>query len=245
MTTGVIIQARMGSTRLPGKVLMRIDQQNNILDFILKQLKNCKNVDRMIVATTLLKEDDIIEKELKKHGVLCFRGNPVDVLDRYYQCAKLNSISTIVRITGDCPLIDPTIVDKMLVQFRSGVFDYMSNAVVRTFPIGLDTEIFTFDALERAWISAKKDYEREHVTTYLYSNPNIFKIFHYRYHKDYSSFRCTVDEKEDLILIRKIISKISKRPILLDDIIDLLTREAELTTINKNVKHRHISQLKE
>lgn len=235
----------MGSTRLPGKVLMQLDEQNSVLDFILRQLENCKNTDKVIVATTVLKEDDIIEEKLKKQNTLCFRGNPTDVLDRYYQCAKLNSISTIVRITGDCPLIDPDIIDKMLTKFKSNTFDYMSNAVLRTFPIGLDTEIFTFNALEKAWISAKKDYEREHVTPYIYSNSEIFKIFHYRHHQDYSSFRCTVDEKEDLILIRKIISKIRKQPILLDDIIDLLTRETELSTINKNVKHRHISHIEE
>lgn len=232
----------MGSTRLPGKVLMQLDEQNSVLDFILRQVKNCKNVDKVIVATTVLKEDDVIEEKLKKQNILCFRGNPTDVLDRYYQCAKLNSISTIVRITGDCPLIDPDIIDKMLIKFRSDAFDYMSNAVLRTFPIGLDTEIFTFSALEEAWTVAKKDYEREHVTPYLYNNSRVFKIFHYKHHQDYSSFRCTVDEKEDLILIRKIISKIHKQPILLEDIIDLLTRETELTTINKNVKHRHISQ---
>lgn len=240
MTIGVIIQARMGSTRLPGKVLMKLDEQNTILDFILNQLKHCATIDKIVVATTILKEDNVIENMLKKHDVECFRGSPSDVLDRYYQCAKIHSFSTIVRITGDCPLIDPNVVDKIVTKFKSNVYDYISNAVVRSFPYGLDTEIFSFNALETAWNLAKKDFEREHVTPYIYTDKKRFKIFNYKNQKNLSAFRCTVDEIEDLVLIRNIIAKIQKRPILMEDIVDLLTKETTLTTINKNVKHRHI-----
>ena len=231
----------MGSTRLSGKVLMKLEEQNTVLDFILNQLKHCTIIDKIVVATTILKEDDVIENLVRKHNVECFRGSPEDVLDRYYQCAKLYLFSTIVRITGDCPLIDPNIVDKIVRKFTSTNYDYMSNATVRTFPYGLDTEIFSFDTLETAWNSAKKMNEREHVTPYVYCNHNKFRIFHYKNRKNLSSFRCTVDEMDDLILVRNIVSKIKKRPILMNDIVDLLTKENELTTINRNVKHRHIS----
>ena len=240
MTIGVIIQARMGSTRLPGKVLMQLDDQNTVLDFLLQQLKHCRCVDKIIVATTNLKEDDVIENMLKKQNMICFRGNPTDVLDRYYQCAKLHSLDTIIRITGDCPLVDPILVDEIVTMFKSNMYDYISNAVIRSFPYGLDTEIISFNTLEIAWKSAKKDYEREHVTPYIYDNPKLFKIFHYKNRKNLSSFRCTVDEIADLILIRNITSKIQKRPILMNDFVDLLIREPNLININKNVNHKHI-----
>ena len=114
VSTGIIIQARMGSTRLPGKVLMNLDDKYTVLGFLLEQLKHCKNSEKIILATTILKEDDAIDNLFGKQSVQCFRGNPTDVLDRYYQCAKQHSLSTIIRITGDCPLIDPNIIDKMI-----------------------------------------------------------------------------------------------------------------------------------
>ncbi len=240
MTTGCIIQARMSSTRLPGKVLMKLDEQNTILDFVIQQIKHCKSIEKIIIATTNLKEDDVIEIFAKNKNILCFRGNPSDVLDRYYQCAKLYSLSIIIRITADNPLIDPTIMEKVITEFRSRSCDYISNAVVRSFPYGTETEIFSFDALEKAWNNAKNDNEREHVTPYFYNNPDKFRIHHVENQKNLSSLRWTVDQIEDLILVKNIVSKINKNPILMTDIVNLLTKEPKLVDINKSVLHKHI-----
>ena len=164
----------------------------------------------------------------------------MDVLDRYYQCAKLHNLTIVIRITADNPLIDPNIVEKVLTEFKSHSYDYVSNAFVRSFPYGTETEIFSFDALEKAWNNAKNDNEREHVTLYLYNNPKKFKIYNVKNQNDLSSFRWTVDQIEDFILVQNIISKIYKRPILMGDILSLLTKEPDLLTINKNVKHNHL-----
>lgn len=241
MTAGCIIQARMGSTRLPGKILMKLDKQNTVLDYVIQQLKHCKNIEKIIVATTSLKEDDLIEQITKNNNVECFRGNELDVLDRYYQCAKLYSLSTVIRITADNPLIDPFIVDDVVKKFSSNTCDCMSNALVRSFPYGTETEIFSFSALEKAWNSAKKDSEREHVTQYFYANPEIFCICQIQSSQDFSSLRWTIDQMEDFVLVKNIVSKISKRPILMHDVIDLLTKEPELLAINKNVIHRNLN----
>ena len=237
MTTGCIIQARMGSTRLPGKVLMKLDKQNTVLDYVIQQLKHCKNIEKIIIATTSLKEDDVIETFAKNNNILYFRGNSLDVLDRYYQCAKLYNLTIIIRITADNPLIDPNIVEKVLTEFKLHSYDYVSNVVVRSFPYGTETEVFSFDALEKGWNNAKNDNEREHVTPYFYNNPKKFKVHNVQHQNDLSLFRWTVDQIEDFTLVKNIISKIDKRPILMDDIMSLLTKEPDLLTINKNVQH--------
>ena len=240
MTIGCIIQARMGSSRLPEKVLRKLDDKNTVLDYVIDQISNCKLIDKIIVATTNLKEDDKIEVLTKNKNILCFRGNSSDVLDRYYQCAKLYSLSVIIRITADNPLIDPNIVEKIISEFQSGSYDYISNGLVRTFPYGTDTEIFSFDALGKSWKNAKKDDEREHVTPYFYRNPEKFRIYNVKHVPDLSHIRLTVDQIEDFIFVKTIASKINKRPILMNDILNLLTDEPELLDINKNVIHRHI-----
>ncbi len=239
MTIGCIIQARMGSTRLPGKVLMKLDKQNTVLDYVIQQLKHCKNIEKIIIATTSLKEDDVIETFAKNNNILYFRGSSLDVLDRYHQCAKLHNLTTIIRITADNPLIDPNIVEKVLNEFKLHSYDYVSNVIIRSFPYGTETEVFSFDALEKAWNNTKNDNEREHVTPYFYNNPKKFKIHNVKHQNDLSSFRWTVDQIEDFTLVKNIISKINKQPILMDDIVSLLTKEPELLAINKNVHHYH------
>lgn len=230
----------MGSIRLPGKVLMNLDEHNTILDFVINQTKHCNNIKKIIIATTSLKEDDVIETFAQNKNITCFRGNSLDVLDRYYQCAKLYSLSIIVRITADNPLIDPTVIDKVISEFQSSSCDYASNAVLRSFPYGTETEVFSFSALEKAWVGAKQDTEREHVTPYFYINPTKFKIHHVQNQKNLSTFRWTVDQIEDFVLVQKIVSKINKNPILMNDVMQLLTKEPELLDINKNVNHKHL-----
>ena len=150
-----ILQTRMGSTRLPGKVLMKINDDNLVLDFVIKQLRFSKLIDEIIIATTNLEQDDIIEQYAVDNGLECFRGSSLDVLDRYYQCAKKFNLSTIVRVTSDCPLIDPVIIDRIIEKFKDGKYDYVSNFLSHTFPNGTEAEIFTFNILENAWQNAK------------------------------------------------------------------------------------------
>jgi len=229
-----VIQVRMGSSRLSGKVLMSVEGKNPLLYYVINQLKYSKLIDRIIIATTKLPEDNIIIKIANEMDVQTFRGSTTDVLDRYYQCAKKFSLINIVRITSDNPLIDPTLVDQVIEKFIEGSYDYVTNCNPRTFPQGTEAEIFSFKALERAWKNSKKSSEREHVTPYFYNNPDKFKIFKIIHHKNLSKLRWSVDREPDLELVRAIVSKIKKRPILMKDIIALFEIEPKLVEINKD-----------
>ena len=231
---GCIIQARMGSTRLPGKVMKKIDEENPVLYYVLKQLQFSTLLEKMVVATTILDEDDVIENYVKNMGIDIFRGNTNDVLDRYFECAKKFSIDIIIRITADNPLIDPIMVDDMIKKFTTNSYDYLTNSYVRTFPYGTEVEIFSCKALEKAWKNAKKPSEREHVTPYFYNNPDQFKFFNVENSTDTSNFGWTIDRQNDLILVELIASKIKKRPIFMTDILELFSKEPKLFKINKN-----------
>ena len=183
-----IIQARMGSSRLPGKTLMKLDETKTTLDFVINQLSFSKLIDRIVIATTSLDEDNVIEKKAKQLDIDCFRGSKIDVLDRYYRCAKQFEMKTIVRITADCPIIDPIIVDKVIEQFQSGDYDYAANIIFRTYPVGTDTEstcgIKTFDLFDRLR-QLIKDYECKNCkivyypyeTRYPHSGTGVFVEF--------------------------------------------------------------------
>ena len=236
---GCIIQARMGSTRLPGKVMMNVEDQKPVLYFVIKQLQECKLIDKIIVATTTNDEDSQIVNYSKNLGIDYFRGSAKDVLDRYYQCAKEYSISTIVRIPSDKPLIDPEIVDNVINFFRNNSYDYVTNFLSNpTFPSGTEVEIFSMNALKKAWKNAKLPSEKEHVTPYFTNHKDEFKITHVENSENLSHLRWAVDRIEDLKLVRKIVSKIKKRPIMMKDIVDLFTKEPELVEINKNVNRK-------
>ena len=238
---GCIIQARLSSTRLPGKVMLKVENENTVLDCVINQLQNSKEIKNIVIATTNHKEDDVIVELVKRKGIKYFRGSKKDVLDRYYQCAKKFSFSEIVRITADNPLIDYEIVDTVVKYFKLNNYDYITtdlpfNTFHRTYPSGYTVEVFTFSALENAWKNAKLPSEREHVTPYFYKNKEIFRQTDIENSEDLSHFRCTVDTKYDLELIQKIYSNIKKRPILLSDVIKLLKTNTELVKINAHVK---------
>ena len=234
---GCIIQARMNSTRLPGKVLMNIDEKFPALFYTVEQLKNSKLLEKIVIATSSNQEDNNIEKFCRKYNIKCFRGSLENVLDRYYQCAKEFGITTIIRIPADKPLIDPEIVDEVIQKFKENSFDCVTNFQPSTIPSGTEVEIFSFSALETAWKNASSAFDKEHVTPYIYKNKEQFKIFNVVNKEDLSNFRWALDYKEDLELIRKIVMKIEKRPILTRDIINLLNKEKELIKINQNVKN--------
>ena len=238
---GCIIQARLNSTRLPGKVMLKVENENTVLDCVINQLQNSKEIKNIVIATTNHKEDDVIVELVKRKGIKYFRGSKKDVLDRYYQCAKKFSFSEIVRITADNPLIDYEIVDTVVKYFKLNNYDYITtdlpfNTFHHTYPSGYSVEVFTFSALENAWKNAKLPSEREHVTPYFYKNKEIFRQTSIENSEDLSRFRCTVDTKYDLELIQKIYSNIKKRPILLSDVIKLLETNPELAKINAHVK---------
>jgi len=233
MSIDCIIQARMGSTRLPGKVMMNIDK-NIVLSYVIDQLGNSKKLDKIIIATTNLKEDDIIVNFLNKKKIKVFRGDSKNVLDRYYQCAKKFSCKNIVRITADNPLIDPIIVDEVIDKFFSNSYDYVSNTHPRTFPYGTEVEVFSFQSLEKVWKNANKPSEKEHVTPYFYNNKNKFKISNVKYSEDISHLHWTVDRENDLKLVKKIVLNIKKRPILMNDIIQLISKNPEWINLNKD-----------
>jgi spore coat polysaccharide biosynthesis protein SpsF len=199
-------------------------------------LRYCSKVKNLVIATTTNQEDDEIEKFANDNSVNIFRGKEKDVLDRYFQCAKKYSFSTIVRITADCPLIDPQIVDKVIEKFFSGNYDFATNTLTRTFPIGTDVEVFSFSALNRAWENTQLPSEREHVTPYLRKEEN-FKIINIENDKNISNLRLTVDRIEDFELIKQILNNISINPIHLEDVLELFSRKPELIEINKHINH--------
>jgi len=235
-----IIQARMGSTRLPGKVMEKIVDDKKIIDFVVDQLKSCKTIEKIIVAIPDSIEDEITFKHLTSRNIQVFQGSLKNVLDRYYQCAKIASSSVIIRITADCPLIDPEIVDKVVTKFIENEFDYVANTHPRTFPYGTETEVFSFNALETAWKETKDDFDQEHVTPYFYKNLDKFKIGNLSQEENLSNYRWTVDYKEDLEFVKFVVNNITKKPILTNDILDLIEKNPDILKINKKHNHEHL-----
>ena len=231
---GCIIQARVNSTRLPKKVLKNIDDKKKVLEFIINQVKYSKKIDKIVIATTTKNDDDIITMISKKNNCDYFRGSEKDVLDRYYYCAKKFNFDSIVRITSDCPLIDPQIIDNVIEKFESKNYDYVTNTFPRTFPKGLDVEIFSFTTLEQMWREAKLPSEREHVTQFIL-NHNKFRIGNIEYNNNLSNLRWTLDQKEDFEFLSNIIKRIQTRPILINHVLKILSDEPELSKINEGI----------
>jgi len=244
---GCIIQTRMGSTRLPGKVLKKVDEDNSSLFYTINQLRESKYLEKIIIATTTNPEDNQIVEFCEKMNVDVFRGDPDDVLSRYYECAKSFSLSSILRVTADCTLIDPKIVDQGIFKFLENKYDYVTNTFPRSFPDGNETEIFSFTTLEQCHKNAVLPSEREHVTPYIRNNKDSFKINNFSHSENLSHLRWTLDYDVDLRLIREIISRINTRPIHMDDILELLKIEPNLKKINQDHKPNegYIRSLKE
>lgn len=231
-----IVQARTSSSRLPGKVLKEILGKPMIL-WELERLQRCKLIDKIMLATSADESDALLAETVRNAGYPVYQGSLDDVLDRYYQCAKLSSPEHVVRITGDCPLIDPQIVDAVISKHLQDRNDYTSNVLGDvTFPDGLDTEIMRFSVLEQAWEEAKLVSEREHVTQYIIKHPELFKQGALRCEKgNYGAERWTVDEPEDFAFIRKIYEKLypANPAFLMGDILTLLQHYPELRNMNK------------
>ena len=235
MTVGCIVQARMGSTRLPGKVLMEVIKGKPVLYHVINQLKYCKSFEKLIIATTTLPEDDKIVQFCTDNNVNYFRGDPKNVLERHYRCAEKFSLSTIIRMPSDKPLLDPEVVDKVVEVFNTNDYDYVTNFLPPTFPSGTEVEVLSFGSLKKVWEKAILPSEKEHVTMYIYNHRDDFRIFNVINSENLSNFRWAVDRIEDLRLVREIVSRIPKSPILIKDILELFKNEPSLTKINSQV----------
>jgi spore coat polysaccharide biosynthesis protein SpsF len=230
-----IVQARLESTRLPGKTMMDI-MGRPMLWHVINRLKQSRRLTDIVIATTTNEKDKAIVRLARENSVKSYAGNEEDVLDRYYQAAIKFKTDVIVRLTADCPLIDPEIVDKVIEYFLSGNSDYVSNTVKPSYPDGLDTEVFSFGSLQRAWEEAKLKSEREHVTAYLWKHPELFKIGNVKNDIDLSRFRWTVDIDEDLQFVREIYQRlyIEDRIFYMEDVLKLLKQHPELLAINSS-----------
>ncbi len=232
-----IIQARMGSTRLPGKVMREI-MGKPLLWHLVNRLKGSQLIDKIVIATTDKAKDEPILKLAQKLGIDSFAGNEEDVLDRYYQAAKRYSADPIVRLTADCPLIDPEIVDKIISYYldTKGTLDFVHNGI--SYPDGVvETEVFSFAALEKAWREARLLSEREHVTPYIWKNTEMFRTATLENDEDLSHIRLVVDDEKDFQLVAEIFHKSYKESEIfhLRDILDFLNKRPELLELNKRM----------
>jgi glutamate-1-semialdehyde aminotransferase/spore coat polysaccharide biosynthesis protein SpsF (cytidylyltransferase family)/predicted dehydrogenase len=230
-----IIQARMGSSRLPGKSLADIEGRP-MLWRVIERVKRATLVDRVVVATSGAAADDAIEKMCGEIGVPCYRGSENDVLDRFYHTARAEKAGQVVRITADCPLIDPEVIDRVVRRFQRGDLDYASNAMIRTYPDGLDTEICSFLALERAWHESTKSSEREHVTPYLRSGKFRTANVENDSTSFYQHYRWTVDEAQDLAFIRAVYKAFrGKETFRMTDVLELIEKNPGLEKMNSDI----------
>lgn len=235
-----IIQARTGSTRLPNKIFLEL-KGKPVLARDIERLKGSKLISKIVIASPDKKEDDVIEKFVNNNfpDVGVFRGSEDDVLDRYFQAAKKFGAEAVIRITSDCPLIDPEVVDKVISKFVESKADYVSNVLgKRTFPRGMDTEIFSFAALERIWNECADPADREHVTLHLRKHPEQYTAVNCEGEKDYSGYRLTLDEPKDFELISAIYDSLGDNP-KLDEIIGFLEKNPDLAKINQEVEQKH------
>ena len=237
-----IVQARTQSTRFPEKILKNI-RNLSLIEILIMRLKKSKKINQLVLATTKNKSDNILEKIARKRKISFFRGPSDDVLKRYYLCAKKFDADIVVRITSDCPLIDSKLMDNMIEKFYElQNADYFSNTIKRTFPDGLDIEIFTFEALKKTNKNCKNKKQREHVTPYLL-NSKIFKIKNLEYKKNLSQLRWTLDERDDFDYIKKIFLNFENIYFSYEEVIKLLKKKPHLNKINSSLSLANYSDL--
>lgn len=247
--TIAIIQARVGSTRLPNKVLLDI-RGKPMLVWVVERVRRARLVDGVIIATTANKEEDPIAVLCEEKGYDFYRGSHHDLLDRYFQAAIACDAQTIVRVTADCPLIDPGVIDLTISRFYESGADFVANRLPppwgRTYPIGLDTEVCSFEALSAAWKEAQKGYQREHVMPFIYEQPERFKIELVDHDPDYGHLRWTVDAPEDLELVRQIAHRFGDRDdFSWKEVLEIWLKDSSLAEINANVVHKTMTDVDE
>ncbi len=240
MSNVAFIAARTGSERMPGKVLKELAGIPSIVH-IFNILRETNSIDDFAVLTTSLGEDDAIEDICQKNSVKVFRGSVHDVLDRLRIAAEILKPERVIRVTGDDPLMDPEIIDRVIDEHYTGDFDYSSNMVTRTYPRGMDTEVIEYSALEKCWRNTSDKDDREHVTLYIRRHPGLFKIHSVEKDGDsYSDLRLCLDTEEDYRLISKIYERLYKdRPIKLEDVIELIENNPDLKKLNSGIRQKN------
>lgn len=245
MKTVIIVQARMTSTRLPGKVLKEI-LGKSLLEYHIERIRRAQLADDVVIATTINDTDQPIVDLCARLGVACTRGSENDVLGRYYEAATLHKADLIVRVTSDCPLIDPTVIDRVIAFYRDseGAYDYVSNSLKQSFPYGLAVEVFPYCALETAWREAQAEPEREHVSPFLYTRPERFRIGQVVQAEDLSHHRWTVDTPDDFELVRRIIEALypGNPQFSTQDVLDLLEKHPDWPAINAHVRQKKLGE---
>lgn len=244
MYVNAIIQARCGSTRFPGKVFADING-NPLLWHVVNRLKFAELIDNIIVATTVNTIDDEIEKWCKKEGVNCFRGSEDDVLNRYYRAALAFPSDIVVRVTADDPFKEPAVIDEVIGKLINEKYDLVTNNYPPSFPEGLDCEAFTFEVLKTVEESTDDLFEREHVTQYVYHNPDKFRIGNVLSDRQLSHYRWTIDTVEDYEMVKRVYNNRkldSKGILLMDEILDILKNHPEISAINSDVERSAMYQ---
>jgi spore coat polysaccharide biosynthesis protein SpsF len=236
----------MGSRRLPGKVMRRLAGRT-VLAHVVERVRRCPLVDEVVVATTTSPGDDAIVAEAQALGVPCCRGDEQDVLGRYFAAAREASADIVVRVTSDCPLFDPQVLERLLRRFHDAAgggaaLDYLSNTLERTYPRGLDAEVFTFAALERAHREARLPEEREHVTPYFYRHPERFRIAGIKGERDLSRHRWTLDTPEDWTFLSAVFAHFGGRSFGTEEVLELLGRRPDLVELNAHVGQKALGQ---
>lgn len=237
MSTVAIIQGRVGSTRFPKKIFAELCGKPFIWH-VVNRLTFCKNIDKIVLATTTNPSDDELENWAKSEGIACFRGSENNVLERFYNAAKFHEAKIVVRITADDPFKDPVIIDKVIDLLKTKKKDFAYNNYPPTFPEGLDTEVFTFQALKKAYLESKDDFEKEHVTQYLYRHPELFTQTNFSNSENLSHLRLTVDTINDFNFTKFLYNKLydEGRIFYLNQIIEVINKYPEMLNLNSEVE---------
>jgi spore coat polysaccharide biosynthesis protein SpsF len=237
LRTVAIIQARMGSSRLRGKVLADIAGKT-MLQRVIERVAAARGVDKIVVATTNAREDDILVERLNNQATCeVFRGSVDDVLSRFFECAKLHRAEIVVRVTADDPLKDPQIIDKAISLLKADpTLDYCSNTIEPSYPEGLDIEVIRFSSLERAHVDAQLASDREHVTPYIWKHPDLFNVLNFKSDRDLSDWRWTVDKPEDIEFMRRVFEEFRDYPLVpYQDVIAWLDLNPQIRLINSGI----------
>ncbi len=245
MKTGIIVQARMTSTRLPGKVLLPV-LGRPILSYQIERLKRVAASDQLIVATTLNEEDLPIVQLCEREGISHYRGSELDVLERYHGAALRFGLDVVVRVTSDCPLIDPEVIGQCIEMYRDAEkqYDYVSNGRRRTYPRGMDVEVFSMNALREAYDEGKTEPDREHVTPFIYRHPERYRLGELLYVRDESRYRWTVDTPEDFELVKRLLEETypSKPQFNLEDLLELIQQHPDWSAINAHIEQKKLGE---
>ena len=233
----------MSSTRLPGKVLLSIGTKT-MLEWVVTRVRRSTSIDEVVIATTTESSDEAIVAECKRLGAACHRGSELDVLDRYYNAATARDADVVIRITSDCPFIDPREIDRIAQGFRASSPDYASNCMAPGYLRGLDAEIMTMESLARAWREAPHGYHRVHVTPYIYQNPLRFRLLAVppMSERDFSSLRWTVDTQEDLDMVRALAGELSGDAFGWQEALATLEKRPNLAKINGHIRQKQLEE---